>query len=160
MQIREILDTSRVVMGLTGGSKREVLKQLAAPIADSRGDLAESDLTEALLKREEDSTTAIADGLAMPHGRLPLAGEPDDVLASFGVSSEGVDFESVDGGPTHIFFVLVSPNKHPSLHLRWIAHFALLLKSADLRKALVAAPNADDALAAIEDAEQALSQSP
>ena len=54
MQIREILDTSRVVMGLTGGSKREVLKQLAAPIADSRGDLAESDLTEALLKREED----------------------------------------------------------------------------------------------------------
>ena len=158
MQIREILDTSRMVMGLTGGSKREVLKQLAAPIADSRGDLAESDLTEALLKREEDSTTAIADGIVMPHGRLPLAGEPDDVLASFGVSSEGV--ESVDGGPTHIFFVLVSPNKHPSLHLRWIAHFALLLKSADLRKALVAAPNADDALAAIEDAEQALSQSP
>ena len=160
MKIREILDTSRVVMGLTSGSKREVLEQLAAPIAGSRSDLAESDLTEALLKREEDSTTAIADGIAMPHGRLSLAGEPADVLASLGISSEGVDFESVDGRPTHIFFVLVSPDKHPSLHLRWIAHFALLLKNADLRKALVAAPNAEDALAAIEDAEQALSQSP
>ncbi len=156
MQIREILNTSRMVMDLNGSSKREVVEKLAAPIAGSRTDLEEADLVEALLKREEDSTTAIADGIAMPHGRLAVGDDLEEVLAGFGVSVAGVDFASVDGKPTHIFLVLVSPDKHPSLHLRWIAHFARLLKSAELRAALVAAGTAEDALAAIEEAEQAL----
>lgn len=160
MNIRDILDTSRMVMGLTGTSKREVLKQLAGPIADSRADLEEQDLVEVLLKREEDSTTAIADGIAMPHGRMALGDDLDEVVAGFGVSAAGIDFESVDGRSTHIFFVLVSPDKHPALHLRWIAHFARLLKDAGLRTALVAAGDADEALAAIESAEQALPQLP
>ena len=156
MNIREILDTSRMVMDLAGASKREVLEQLASPIADSRADLEAPDLVDVLLKREADSTTAIADGIAMPHGRMSLGDDLDEVVAGFGVSAAGIDFESVDGRSTHIFFVLVSPDKHPSLHLRWIAHFARLLKDAGLRTALVAAGDADEALAAIESAEQAL----
>ena len=99
------------------------------------------------------STTAIADGIAIPHARLDTG---DRVLCGFGRSSKGLDFQSVDGNPTQIFFVLVSPESHPSAHLRWLAHLAMMLKNPDFRRALIEAKTPEDVLSVIENEEKAI----
>lgn len=146
MEIREILDTRRVVLDLRGSSKKEILSQLAAPVAASHPGVEHDALVEVLVKREATSTTAIADGIAIPHGKLDIG---EEVLCAFGRSRDGLEFDSVDGSPTHLLFLLVSPETHPSLHLRWLAHLAVLLKSADFRQNLLDAESAEDVLKVI-----------
>jgi len=134
MQIRDILDPHRILLDIAGGSKKQILTELASSVVATHRSIDLDRLVEVLLKREETSTTAIADGIAIPHGKMALG---EEVICAFGRSREGVDFKSVDGKPTHLFFLLVSPESHPSLHLRWLAHIAALLKNAELRRALV-----------------------
>ncbi|RMD85314.1 MAG: PTS sugar transporter subunit IIA [Candidatus Dadabacteria bacterium] len=155
MKLREILDPRHIVLDLKGGTKREVLARLAAPIVETHPSLDHEKLVDVLVRREEISTTAIADGIAIPHGKMILG---EEVIAGFGRSREGIDFASVDGNPTHLFFLLVSPESHPSLHLRWLAHLAVLLKDPGLRQALLDAATPEEVLAAIDQAEQAQRQ--
>ena len=152
MRIRQILDPRHIILDLHGTTKREILRTLSRPIAESRKNIDHERLLAALVMREETSTTAIADGIAIPHGKLDLG---DEVICGFGRSREGLDFDSIDGNPTHLFFLLISPETHPSLHLRWLAHLAVTLKDPEFRKALVRAETAEDVLAAFDDEEDA-----
>ena len=155
MRIRDILHPKRIVLDVESGAKRDILTKLTEPLGTTHRNLDTGELLEVLVKREETSTTAIADGIAIPHGKLAIG---DEVICGFGRSKNGVDFDAVDGCPTHIFFLLVSPDNQPSLHLRWLAHLAVLLKNPDFREVLVEAETAEDILATIdreEDAQEA-----
>ncbi len=152
MRIAQILNPKCVVLDLEGSSKREVLEALAQPLIDLRPDVDRGDLINVLVKREEASSTAIADGIAIPHGKVSLG---EEVLAVFGRNSGGLDFGSVDGQPTKLFFLLVSPESHPSLHLRWLAHIASLLKNPEFRNSLLAAETPDEVLSLIDEEERA-----
>ena len=79
-----------------------------------------------LAERERLGSTAIGDGIAIPHGKIPR-GRPRFVGA-FGRHVQGVDFDSLDGNPTHLFFVLVAPEDSTSLHLKALARVSRLLK--------------------------------
>ena len=153
MQIRDILDSRRIVLDLAGHSKKEILTVLATAVCDTHSGIPGDKLVDVLVKREETSTTAIADGIAIPHGKMELGNE--EVICAFGRSTDGLDFQSVDGKPTQIFFLLVSPDSNPSLHLRWLAHLAVLLKNPELRGKLLEAAGADQILAAIQAEEEA-----
>lgn len=155
MRVREILDPRRVLLDVAGGNKREILEALAKPIVTTHPSIDFPTLVDVLVAREEASTTAIADGIAIPHGKITLG---EEVIACFGRSRTGVDFESVDGKPTHIFFLLVSPESHPSLHLRWLAHLAVLLKKPEFRQALLTADTVQAVLESIESEEQTSSE--
>jgi len=152
VRIRDILDPARIVLDLAPGPKKAILTQLAETVAATHRSLDRDRLVDVLQKREETSTTAIADGIAIPHGKMALG---EEVVCAFGRSQEGVDFQSVDGKPTHLFFLLVSPESHPSLHLRWLAHVAVLLKNPELRRALLDATSPHDVLAAMAAEEEA-----
>ncbi len=155
MKIADILDAHRVILDLKANTKREVLEALASTVVATHPDIDLDALVEALVTREDASSTAIADGIAIPHGKVALG---EEVVAAFGLSREGVDFNSVDGHPTHLFFLLVSPESHPSLHLRWLAHLAVLLKDSDLRNALRHAEKPDEVFEALDKEEHALSE--
>ena len=155
LRIRDILDPGRVRLHVTGGSKREILTDLVSPIAATHPKIDVDALVETLLERERNSSTAIADGIAIPHGRHSVG---DKVLCAFGRNRDGLDFDSIDGSPTRIFFVLVSPETRPTLHLRWLAHLAVLLRSAEFRETLLTADSPEAIIAAIEHAEQAQAQ--
>ena len=154
MQIANVLHPSCVVLDLDAGDKEQILRSLAEPDAALRSDVDHDRLVSVLLEREQASSTAIADGIAIPHGKIPLG---EEVIAAFGRSSSGVDFDAVDGQPTRLFFLLVSPDSHPSLHLRWLAHIASLLKSRAFRDDLLAAGSATEVLERIGQEEQARS---
>ena len=155
LRIRDILDSRRVQLHVTGDSKREILTALVAPIAATHPGIDSRALVETLLEREQTSSTAIADGIAIPHGRHSVG---DKVLCAFGRNRDGVDFDSIDGSPTRIFFVLVSPETRPTLHLRWLAHLAVLLRNVEFRETLLSAESPEAVIAAIERAEQAQAQ--
>ena len=150
MRIRDILDGRRVLLELPGDSKPEILGALSAPVSRTHASLDLDDLLDVLVRREEISTTAIADGIAIPHGKMTLDNE---VVCAFGRSCDGLDFQSVDGKPTHIFFLLVSPEDNAKLHLRWLAHLAGLLRDPEFRRSLLAAETVEAVLAAIDAAE-------
>ena len=155
LRIRDILDPRRVQLHVTGTTKREILTGLVAPIAATHPNIDLGALVGTLLEREQTSSTAIADGIAIPHGRHSVG---DNVVCAFGRNRDGLDFDSIDGSPTRIFFVLISPESRPTLHLRWLAHLAVLLRNAEFRETLLSADSPEAVVAAIEHAEQAQAQ--
>ena len=78
-------------------------------------------------ERERLGSTAIGDGIAIPHGKLRGISR---ILGVFGRSPQGVDFDSLDGNPTHLFFLLVAPEDSASLHLKALARVSRLFKDA------------------------------
>jgi PTS system nitrogen regulatory IIA component len=94
-----------------------------------------------LLERERLGSTGIGDGIAIPHGKLK---DLDQLVLSFGRSSQGVDFESMDGKPVHLFFLLVAPESCAGIHLRALARIARLLKNGVVRKKLGSMSDRDE----------------
>ena len=139
MKILDILPPTNIIADLKGTSKLDVLQELAGALADNQPSISKQRLVEVLLEREKLGSTAIGEGIASPHGKLPkLAG----VVAAFGRSREGVDFQSLDGGKTQLFFLLVAPEEASGAHLKALARVSRLLRDKDFRARLLAAPDA------------------
>jgi len=115
------------------------MAELCAALAKRVPGVPAEKLTEVLLDRERLSSTGIGDGVAIPHGKL--AGLPG-LVAAFGVSREGLDFDAIDGKPTHLFFALLAPENSAGVHLKALARISRLFKNPAFRKAIVEAPDA------------------
>jgi len=138
MKITDILPDSLVLPNLTGQTKEAVVRELATHLAAQRPQINAERLVEVLWERERLGSTAIGDGIAIPHGKLPGLHE---VLGAFGRHLKGVDFQSLDGGPTHLFFLLVAPEDSVGQHLKALARVSRLLKDREFRNRLLAAPD-------------------
>lgn len=149
MHLSTILDPSCVLLDVGSGSKEEILARLAQPIAALRPDLDGAAIVAELIQRENDSSTAIADGIAIPHAK-PTGQRT--VTAALGRSS-GLDFDSLDGRPTTLLVVLVSPPDDPDLHVRWLAHVASVLGDPATRQRLLRATSAGEMFDAIREHE-------
>ncbi len=139
MKIEDILSESLIVPTLATATKHEVLDELAGAVADRHAEVGRKSLVQALEEREKLNSTALGDGVAIPHGKLPGIKR---VFAAFGRSPGGVDFESLDGKPTHLFFLLVAPEESAGAHLKALARISRLLKDASFRERLLATDDA------------------
>jgi len=141
MKITDLLQESSVVSALAGRSKAEVIEELAGVLTHDHAEIDRQRLIQALEDRERLNSTALGDGVAIPHGKLPGLKR---VLAAFGRSRAGVDFQSLDGKPTHLFFLLVAPEDSAGAHLKALARISRLLKDEGFRVRLMEASNAHD----------------
>ncbi|MBW2121891.1 MAG: PTS sugar transporter subunit IIA [Deltaproteobacteria bacterium] len=136
MKISEILNKDLLIPDLQSKDKRGVLEELAGVLV-AQGKLRDlKKVVEVLLEREKLGSTGIGDGIAIPHGKIR---DLDGVVASFGRSRQGVDFESIDQKPTHLFFLLVAPENSAGTHLKALARISRLLKYPNFRKRLMEA---------------------
>ncbi|MGE6756567.1 PTS sugar transporter subunit IIA [Corallococcus interemptor] len=151
MRIADFLSPQAVVADMQSRTKPEVLRELSATLARAHPNLREDRLVAVLQEREKLGSTGIGEGVAIPHGKL--AGM-DSLQAAFCVSRAGVDFESIDGKPTHLFFALVAPENSAGVHLKALARISRLFKNPRFRAAILEAPSAADihALIVQEDA--------
>ena len=133
MTLTEILPENLVVPALQGTTKDEVLREMATHLAANHSGIDVSRLSEVLWERERLGSTAIGDGIAIPHGKMEGI---SSVLAAFGRHPGGVDFESLDGKPTKLVFLLVAPSDSVGLHLKALARVSRLLKDDAFRSAL------------------------
>ena len=147
MRITDILPKKSIVPDLKGRTKKQVLEELIDAMLQEKPELDRERLMAVLLERERLGSTGIGDGIAIPHGKLK---DLDQLILSFGKSSLGVDFESMDGKPVHLLFLLVAPENCTGIHLRALARIARLLKNAPVRKRLVGVNTQDEIYAVIQ----------
>jgi len=148
MKIEDILEADLVLPDLAARTKSEVLEEMASAVAARHPELQRERLVHALEERERLNSTALGEGVAIPHGKLP--GIPR-VFAAFARSRAGVDFQALDGKPTHLFFLLVAPEESAGAHLKALARISRLLKDRGFRERLLAAPDAAALWATIRD---------
>ncbi len=135
MKIGDFLCSKAVVTDLKGTNKEEIVKELVnslvkAEAVEKRHRLK---LVEILLAREALGSTAIGQGVAIPHGKCEYV---EKLTASVGVSKKGVDFDSLDGEPAYIFFLLIAPIDSAGPHLKALAKISHLLKDKYFRENL------------------------
>ena len=136
MKITDILSSDMVIADLKGTTKPDVLNELARALASKYKEIPLGDLMAVLAERERLGSTAIGDGIAIPHGKLRGVTK---IIGAFGRHASGVDFDSLDGDPSQLFFVLVAPEDSASLHLKALARVSRLLKEPSFRDHLLAA---------------------
>jgi PTS system nitrogen regulatory IIA component len=101
------------------------------------------EMVDVLLEREKLGSTGIGEGIAIPHGKTKAVKK---LVAAFGRSQAGVNFESLDGEPAHIFFLLVAPHDSAGPHLKALARISRLLKDQDFRKELMSVSTKEELL--------------
>ena len=134
MKILDILDKQMIIPQLASTSKEGVLRALIRVIAHVEKQVDENRLMEILLERESLGSTGIGEGVAIPHGKSK---DVKRLLASFGRSLAGMDFQAMDGKPTHLFFLLVAPENSAGTHLKALARISRLMKDNVFRKRLM-----------------------
>ena len=148
MKILDILNEDCIIPELRSQNKREVLEELTGALLNFKGNLDEEALVEVLLERERLGSTGIGDGIAIPHGKIQ---DLDELILSFGRSTRGIEFDSMDGRPTHLFFLLIAPENSAGIHLRALAKISRLLKSAHFRQRLMEAGNREGIFQVIQE---------
>ncbi|MEZ4400418.1 MAG: PTS sugar transporter subunit IIA [Kofleriaceae bacterium] len=140
MKIVDLIGRDMIVPALAGTAKRAILEELAAHVAAQHPRIDRATLTRVLIDREQLASTAIGEGVAIPHGKLAAVSE---IVACLGRIQAGVDFDSMDKQPTYLFFVLVAPESSTGAHLKALARISRVFKDAGFRKRLLEAPDAD-----------------
>jgi len=138
MKILDALKKEAILSDLKSVDKKGVLEELSNPVS-SLFNIDKDDLVTILMERESLGSTGIGGGIGIPHGKLKNL---DSLVLGFGFSRRGVDFESMDGRPTHIFFLLVTPENSTGLHLKLLARISRILKNDPFKAKLMAAGSA------------------
>ena len=140
MKISELLNPQAIVSDLKATSKDAALSELTDALIAVTPSLRRDEVLQVLHERERLGSTGIGDGVAIPHGKLK--GMPALMLA-FGRSSAGVDFESMDGQPAHLFFLLLAPEESVGVHLKALARISKLLKDVEVRQQILDAADSE-----------------
>jgi PTS system nitrogen regulatory IIA component len=151
MKIVDFVGPELIVPQLTAHEKSAVIRELADHLAAHVTGPQKIDrevLAKVLLERERLASTAIGEGVAIPHGKLDAVGK---LVAVVGRAPEGVDFDSMDGRPTHLFFVLVAPENSTGVHLKALARISRLFKDPEFRTRLMQAKDAQEIFRVIAD---------
>ena len=132
MKMMDFLSKGAIISELKSAKKEDVIKELVEALIDS-GEVEKryrNKLIEALMAREQLGSTAIGQGVAIPHAKADCV---DKLVAAFGLSSGGVEFDSLDGEPVYILFLLVAPQDSAGPHLKALARISRLLKDKYFR---------------------------
>jgi len=127
VKVYSLLTQDMVIPELESTTRDDVLKEMGAFLKNRNKITKDKDLYEKLLQREELGSTAIGDGVAIPHCKMKGVKNPVVMLA---ISKKGLDFHSLDEKPSYIFFLVVSSPDNPSVNLQILAAIAHLVRKA------------------------------
>jgi PTS system nitrogen regulatory IIA component len=136
MKIKQILSKNCVVSQLRATTKEGVIDELSDLLGRNFPEIGKEETARILVEREKLGSTGIGNGVAIPHGKLSTLSQ---IVTGFGRSLEGISFDSQDGKPAHLFFVLLAPENAASLHLKALARLSRLLKDVHFRNKLMEA---------------------
>ncbi|WRP05852.1 fructose-specific PTS transporter subunit EIIC [Rossellomorea aquimaris] len=143
MRITELLTKDTIQLNISSTSKKGVIDELVS-VLDKSGNLEDpKEFKQAILNREAQSTTGIGEGIAIPHAKTSAVKAP---AIAFGKSAEGVDYESLDGTPAHLFFMIAATEGANQTHLEALSRLSSMLMDSGVRKALVNASSKEEVL--------------
>jgi mannitol/fructose-specific phosphotransferase system IIA component (Ntr-type) len=132
-RIQDLLDGDLIIEDLQATDKTGVIREIAS-FLKSRGKVRDEDEVFDIVMRRESTTTGIGEGIANPHGRMK---DLPGVIVVFGRSRKGVDFQSMDGKPAHLFFLFITPENRPEDHLAVLRRLARITRDPVLREQLL-----------------------
>jgi PTS system nitrogen regulatory IIA component len=152
MNLSEFVVTKAIIPNLEATSKDAAVQAMVASLKDAgaipAGD--EESIVAAILKREELGSTGIGNGVAVPHTKHPSV---DRLVATVAISTDGVDFASLDGEAVYILFLLVSPPDRPGDHLRGLENISRHLRDQTFCNFLKQSKTVEDIVELLEEAD-------
>jgi nitrogen PTS system EIIA component len=143
MKILDYLKEEYVIADLQATDKQSILKELSTVLVKPCQASSPEELVRVLMERERLESTGIGEGIAIPHGRFRKL---KDFFISFGRSRGGVDFDSIDRKPSHLFFLVMAPENSAVNNLKLLGRIVTLLKDASFKKRLMEAPSRSELL--------------
>lgn len=139
MKISDILKLDAIIADLKANNKPEVIEELSNSVSPVAGAQAQ-DVASVLMERENLSSTGIGGGIAIPHGKLDTV---KSIAVGFGRSVKGIDFDSLDNRPVHLFFLLLTPEHSTGGHLKVLAQISKRLKMDQFKERLLSAESTE-----------------
>lgn len=150
MRITDLLKPAGIALNASAASKAEAIDRLIE-LMDAAGNLNDTAAYKAaVLEREKSGTTGIGEGIAIPHAKTAAVKRAG--LAAM-VVKDGVDFESLDGQPANLFFMIAAPDSAANLHVEVLSRLATILMDAEFRQSLIEAKDVDSFLQLIDQTE-------
>ena len=152
MKFSDFVKAGAIKAELAADDKEGVINELVAALVGAEAIKAEDQdsIVKAIMKREELGSTGIGRGVAVPHTKHPSV---DELIGTVGVSTEGVDFNSLDGEKVQLFFLLVSPPDRPGDHLRALENISRQLRDDTFCRFLKQSKTAQDIQQLLEEAD-------
>ena len=150
MRITDLLDARSVMLNAAPSDKKQTLEQAVALMAKSGKIADEEAYRKQVFAREEESTTGIGEGIAIPHGKCDAVTKPG--LAAM-VIPGGVDFESLDDEPVTLLFLIAAPNTKDNVHLDVLSKLSVMLMDEEFTAKLRAAKSVDEFMKIVDDAD-------
>jgi PTS system nitrogen regulatory IIA component len=150
MKILEVMPKEAILDDLKSQNKKSVLEELVVPLVGITG-MSQENLARVLMERERLGSTGIGGGIGIPHGKIKGL---ETLVLGFGLSRKGIDFESIDGQLTHIFFVLITPEDSTGLHLKLLARISRILKNDHFKDRLLNAADRQEIFEIIKDEDE------
>ncbi len=150
MKILDNLTLEAIISKLNATDKNGVLSELSTALAKVSGGNQE-EMMSVLLDRERLGSTGIGGGIAIPHGKMKSL---DSLTMAFGRSHKGVDFETMDGKPAYLFFLLLVPQDSTGSHLKMLARISQMLKDSVFKERLMNAADQRELYATFEEADK------
>lgn len=141
MKITDLLTNETMILALQAKTKCEVIDELAEKLAEAGAVSDVEAFKRAIWAREKQSTTGVGDGVAIPHAKTAAVKRP---AVAFGRSAEGIDYESLDGKPSHLFFMIAAPEGGEQTHLEALARLSSMLMDASFRAQLETASSEEE----------------
>ena len=144
MKVVDFLSSDAIIPALASATKGGVLAEMASFLcaqltpSHGQGAIDPKALCRVLEERELLASTAIGDGIAIPHGKVDTI---ERLVGVLGRSVPGLAFDSIDGKPTHLVFMLVAPSNSAGVHLKALARLSRLFRDASFRQRLLEAPD-------------------
>lgn len=141
MNLKRVLTKEVMTSDLKGETKEEIINSLVALLSNA-GKIKDADQVRAcILEREAKMTTGMEAGIAIPHGKTDAV---EELVGCIGIRKEGVDFKALDGKPSNIFIMTVSPANKTGPHVQFLAEISRLLRDNSQRERLLNAESADE----------------
>jgi len=141
MSFLELVKPNIIKTPLQSKTKEGIIKELLQLLIDA-GKVTDFESTyNAILQRESQISTGLADGIAIPHAKTKTV---DSLTLAIGILPEGIDFNALDGQLSYIFFMLLAPPDEAALHMKALSEIAKLVQTKDLCKLLINAKNAQE----------------
>ncbi len=151
MRITDLLDARSILLNSSPKSKNEALDQIVDLMVKSEKINDKEAYRKQVYAREEESTTGIGEGIAIPHGKCDAVTKPG--LAAM-VVKDGVDFDSLDGEPVTLMFLIAAPNTEDNIHLDVLSKLSVLLMNEEFTEALRNAETVEEFMGIINDADE------
>lgn len=141
MKISQLLTEDLIKLNLTGQNKKEVLAEMVELLKEEDKITNNDKFYQTILAREEEGTTGLGRGVAIPHGKSEVVNE---LALVFGRSKEGIDFNSRDGKPVHLFFMVADYEGHSPEYLEMVAQLTKNVRQDDYREGLLKAASKEE----------------